>query len=89
MKKHLHKVVVLEKNDILKFQLDSNAMVSLMDAENYVNYCEGLDYDFYGTNVNSSPFHMTAPYPGHWHIVVEQEDPKKDLLANIQIITED
>ena len=88
MPQHLHHYLTLTDSDIVKVALQGKAYVMLMDDENYRYYNEDADYDYYGQLVKRSPCLMRAPFPGRWHLVIEQADPAGDVMAHVQIIKE-
>ena len=85
MKNHLHKHVNLTPDDIVGIHSDGGAFVFLADEENYSNYLNDMNYDYYGTGVETSPFYMAAPYAGDWHIVVEQQNSDDPLNVQIEV----
>ena len=87
MKNHLHKHLNLGTGDIVGVHLDGKAFVFLADEENYSNYLNDMNYEYFGTKVDTSPFYMAAPFPGVWHIVVEQQNPGDTLDVRIEIQT--
>ena len=86
MPQHLHRYLSLTDSDIVKVTLQGRAYVMLMDDQNYGNYNNGDDYDYYGQLVKRSPCQMRAPFPGSWHLVIEQADPAGDVMAHVQIV---
>jgi len=85
MKNHLHKHVSLTADDIVGIHADGRAFVFFADDENYSNYLNDMNYDYYGTSVEKSPFYMAAPFPGDWHVVVEQQNPGDSLNVRIEV----
>jgi hypothetical protein len=86
MPQHLHRLLNLNHSDIVKVALQGRASVMLMDDRNYRYYNEGADFDYFGQLVKRSPCHLKAPFPGRWHLVIEQADPAGDVMAHVQII---
>jgi len=87
MPPHLHRLLSLNKSDTVKVQLNGHAHVMLMDERNYAHYNDGGDFDFFGKLVKQSPCLIAVPATGEWHLVIEQEDPRKDVTAHIQVIS--
>ncbi len=87
MKPHLHKKLSLSLEDIIEINLDNSAQVFLVDSENYDNYLSDLDFDYYGTTVDKSPFRMVPPYEGFWHLIIEQVDISQPVQAHIKVIS--
>ncbi len=88
MENHLHKILNLTKEDVIKITLNHPANVFLMDEENYSKYIKEYNYDYFGTLAEESPFLMAPPAPGLWHLVIFRVDPVEDLTINVEIIQE-
>lgn len=67
----LHKDLALSKDDVVEVILDHAANVQLMDDPNYTHYRAGRQYKYFGGYVTQSPFRLSAPFPGRWHLVVD------------------
>ncbi len=67
----LHQEFDLGPNDVMEVTLDHAANVQLLDPTNYSNYQNGRPYRYYGGYVKTSPYRLQAPFPGHWHLVVD------------------
>jgi len=87
MPPHLHRILSLRKTDTVKVQLKGHAHVMLMDGANYDRFNNGLDFDYFGKLVKRSPCMFAVPAAGEWHLVIEQEDLRKDVMAHVQIIS--
>ena len=68
---HLHQEFDAGSNDIIEVTLDHAANVLLMDSTNYGNYQRGQNYRYRGGYVKSSPFRISPPNSGRWHLVVD------------------
>ena len=82
---HLHTSLHLTERQIVKFVLDKPATVYLLDNANYHLFMQDRPYSFHGTEVQSSPFLMTPPYPGGWELVIFSPIPGERLQAEISI----
>jgi len=87
MTAHLHRVLVLSQSDTVKVTLKGQAYVMLMDDANYELYTRGEDFDYFGKLVKRSPCLLAVPAGGEWHLVIEQADTRKNVMAHVQVIS--
>ena len=85
---HLHKSLEFEEHDVLKVVLDVPACVYLLEHPNYHLFMQNMDYDYYGKEVDSSPFLMRPPHPGFWDLVIFPTESGAKLSAQVSIISE-
>ena len=83
---HLHKTLELAPGALVRVSVTARAFIALLDDENYDLYLEDEDFEYYGDTVSRSPFDLQAPYPGLWHLVIEQDDPAEHLSVGVQIV---
>ena len=88
MKPHLHKILNLFAGDVIAIHGDAPAFVFFADTDSYASYLNDVDYEYYGSAVREWPFYMAPPRPGKWHLVIEQQNPEKDLDVRIEIVQE-
>ncbi len=86
MVKHLHYEFNLRSTEIVKVALDQQAYVRLMDNDNYINYKSGLQYRFYGGLAEISPYEISPPSGGHWHLAIDLGVYEGDIEAKVKII---
>lgn len=85
---HLHKSLHFEEHEILKVTLDGTACVYLLEHPNYHLFMQNRDYDYYGKEVDTSPFFMKPPHPGYWELVIFPTVPGSQLSAQVSIVSE-
>ncbi|MBN1525711.1 MAG: DUF1883 domain-containing protein [Spirochaetales bacterium] len=88
MTPHLHRKLNLKNGHVVKANIKGSAMVMLMDDSSYEKYTDGEDFDYFGKKAGVKPVLLKPPFPGEWHVVIEQTNPAKDIFVNIQIIGE-
>jgi hypothetical protein len=88
MRPHLHRYLSLCDSDTVNVTLQGKAYVMLMDDDNYGFFTQDADFDYYGQLVKRSPCRLRAPFPGHWHLVIEQADPAGEVMAHVQIVNQ-
>lgn len=67
----LHYDLQLGANDVVEVTLDKQANVLLLDDTNFAKYKRGERHRYYGGLAKVSPARLSAPYSGHWHLVVD------------------
>lgn len=67
----LHYEFDLSSDDTVEVTLDKQANVRLMDSLNFSLYRDGKQHRYFGGLVTKSPFNLSAPHAGHWHLVVD------------------
>jgi hypothetical protein len=82
---HLHKALNVNEKDIIAVKLSGDAFVMLMDDGNYNLYLNDRECEYYGREVKRSPYRLRAPFPGRWHLVIQQSDPAQPLDVSIRI----
>lgn len=68
---HLHQEFDAGTEDVIEVTLDHPANVLLMDSTNYSNYQRKQQYRYVGGYAKSSPFRISPPRSGRWHLVVD------------------
>ena len=68
---YLHYEFDLGTGDVVEVTLDKQANVRLLDSTNFSLYREGAQHRYYGGLAKESPIPISAPHPGHWHLVVD------------------
>lgn len=67
----LHYDLRLDKDEVVEVSLDKQANVRLLDDVNFSHFRSGKEHRFIGGLAKKSPVRITAPGPGHWHLVVD------------------
>ena len=83
----LHKEFDLTAGDVLEVTLDNAANVQLLDPSNYQNYRDGRQYHYHGGYVTASPFQITPPQAGHWHLVIDLGGNAGKVSASVRILS--
>ncbi len=83
----LHKEFDLAAGDVVEVTLDHAANVQLLDPSNFLAYRSGRPYRYHGGYVTTSPFRITAPHSGHWHLVVDLGGNAGTVRASVRILS--
>jgi hypothetical protein len=67
----LHQEYDAGPGDVIEVTLDHAANVLLLDSTNYSDYRNGRAYKYRGGYVKSSPFRISPPHHGRWHLVID------------------
>jgi hypothetical protein len=73
----LHEEFDLREDDTVEVVLHGGvcpvggANVRLLDDANYALYCRQEPFRYHGGYAKESPVYLSAPYYGHWHVVVD------------------
>lgn len=85
---YLHKEFDLAEGDVVEVTLAGNAAnVLLLDAGNFQNYRQGKPYEYLGGYARTSPFRITAPRAGLWHLVVDLAGGAGRVQASSRVIS--
>jgi len=84
--KFIHYDLNLKPNDAVQVHLDKQANVRLLDDRNFQNYRKGGRHTYYGGLATQSPFTISPPRSGHWHLVVDLGGYPGTVSASVQII---
>lgn len=61
----------LGPENVIEVTLDKQANVQLLDDSNFSRYRNGDRFEYRGGSVKRSPFHISPPFRGRWHLVVD------------------
>lgn len=75
----------LNKQNQVIVGLSNQANVKLMDNCNLNNYRRGGRHNFYGGLALESPFRISPPYAGNWHIVIDLGGYGGQIRANVRV----
>jgi hypothetical protein len=84
----LHSELTLQSNDVVEVTLDHPANVQLLDTANFDRYRNGQTYRYYGGYATQSPFRVTAPSAGRWHLVVDLGGAAGTVRASLQVVSQ-
>jgi len=80
----LHYDLNLAPGEVVEVTLDTRANVRLLDDANFSNYKRGTHHNYYGGFAERSPVRLTAPRPGHWHLVIDLGGYAGSVRASVQ-----
>jgi hypothetical protein len=83
---YLHYDFNLLSGDAVEVTLDKQANVRLLDDANYSNYQRGDQHQYYGGKALKSPLILKAPYPGHWHLVIDLGGYTGTVRASVRVL---
>ena len=83
---HLHYDLTLRTGDSVQVTLDKQANVRLLDSTNYQHYRRGRKHKFYGGRATVSPFIVSAPSSGNWHLAIDLGGYAGRISASINVI---
>jgi hypothetical protein len=72
-----------KKDDVVEVTLSSQAYVRLLNDENFSIYKEGGLYSFFGGLVKISPYRITVPEDGRWHIAVDMGEKSGKIAGKV------
>jgi hypothetical protein len=67
----LHEEFDIGPDNTVEVTLDRQATVLLLDPINFQHYSRGKRHTYYGGLAERSPFYVTPPRQGHWHLVID------------------
>ena len=76
-------------SDIAVVTLDAQANVMLLDDHSFHAYRRGASFRYSGGLAKTSPFRLSPPHDGHWHVVVDLGGYAGKVRAGVQILRRD
>ena len=67
-------------------ELSAWANVQLMSTSDFNNYRNGRRYQYQGGLVKQSPFRMTVPSDGHWHVAIDNRGLRNPVRGGARVI---
>jgi hypothetical protein len=64
----------------------SAANVLLLDDLNFRRYRSGQQYNYKGGYVTQSPYRVTVPSSGHWHVVINLGGYSGSVNSSVQVV---
>jgi hypothetical protein len=58
----------------------------LLDSTSYEHYRRGESFEYHGGFAQDSPFPITPPHPGRWHLVVDLGGHTGQVEAGYRIL---
>lgn len=83
---YLHYDFNLTTNSTVRVELDKQANVLLLDPTNYQNYRNRRGYKYFGGLVKQSPFLISPPHSGLWHVVIDTGGYTGSVRASVSVL---
>ena len=83
---YLHSEFYLTPNQTVRVTLDKQANVKLLDDQNFSAYRHGGRHTYYGGLVRRSPFFVSPPHSGNWHVVVDLGGYAGSVRAAVDVV---
>jgi hypothetical protein len=83
---HLQQEVEAGPDDVVEVVLSGPANAMLLDSANYEHYRRGESFEYHGGFAKESPFPITPPHPGRWHLVVDLGGHTGQVEAGYRIL---
>lgn len=77
---------ILNGDKVVEVTLDKAANVKLMDSSNFSRYRAGSGHEYFGGYVTHSPFRVSVPRSGHWHIAVDLGGYAGRVRAGVRVL---
>lgn len=77
---------ILDGDNVVEVTLDKAANVKLMDSSNFSRYRAGDRYKYFGGYVTHSPFRVSVPHSGHWHVAVDLGGYAGSVRAGVRVL---
>lgn len=85
---YLHKEYDLAEGDVVEVMLSGNAAnVLLLDPKNFQNYLQGKPYAYEGGYARTTPYRISAPRAGRWHLVIDLGGGAGRVQASSRVIS--
>jgi hypothetical protein len=76
-----------ERGDVVLVELSAWANVQLMSTTDFNNYRGGRRYRYQGGLVKQSPFRMTVPSDGQWHVAIDNRGLSNPVRGGARVIS--
>jgi len=77
---------ILQAGDVIEITLTRAANVRLMTPSNLASYRNGRRHQFHGGLVSTSPFRLTVPSSGPWHLTIDMAGLAGSTQASVQVL---
>lgn len=84
---YLHHELNLNAGDVVEVTLDHPANVQLLDPSNFLAYQQRRAFRYWGGHATKSPFRITAPNTGKWHLVIDLGGGAGAVRASVRVLT--
>ena len=75
--------------DIVEVHLSSAANVCLLTTMEFYNYKSGSSFNYRGGYVTVSPYHITIPYSGTWHVTIDLGGYSGSVSCSVTVISQE
>lgn len=82
---HIHKELNLTPHDRVSVTLNKQANVFLVDSTNYQNYRRHRKFTYYGGLAKQTPYSLSAPRQGRWHLVIDTGGVASSIRYSITV----
>lgn len=79
-----YKLGYQQRGATFEVTLSSGANVRLMDDSNFNSYRRGGRHTYHGGLVNRSPYRLTVPRAGNWHVTVDVQGLRNGTKSSIR-----
>jgi hypothetical protein len=76
----------LRAGQTIEVQLDLAANVHLLDPTNFNLYRAGQPFRFFGGHVRQSPYRLSVPSGGHWHLAIDLGGNPGSINTAVRVI---
>jgi hypothetical protein len=83
---YLHYEFSAGPDDVIEVVLDRAANVQLLDTGNYQSYRTGRAFRYHGSYVTHSPYHISPPCHGLWHLVIDLGGASGPLRVSAKLL---
>ena len=75
----------LRGGEVVEVTLDKAANVKLMDSGDFSGYRSGRRHSYYGGYITKSPYRVTVPDSGNWHLTVDLGGYAGSVRAGVRV----
>lgn len=77
----------LQSGDVIEVTLQGSAAnVRLMNNSNFQSYRNGRNHQYYGGLVKRSPYRLTVPISGLWHVTVDMAGLRGQVRSSVRVL---
>ena len=76
----------LRGGEVVEVTLDKAANVKLMDSSDFSSYRGGRRHRYYGGYITESPYRVSVPNSGHWHLAIDLGGYAGSVRAGVKVL---
>lgn len=76
----------LHGGEIVEVTLDTAANVKLMDSSDFSSYRNWRGHNYFGGYVTRSPYRVSVPNSGHWHLAIDLGGYAGSVRAGVRVL---